>query len=90
MALAHYGHVIYIEPDRFLSKKNMKEYIDHSRRRGITVVGRKLEYSPFIVTHPEMYFFLSVDTRKLQRVVMFQPTMVIMHNAEPIRHELMR
>ena len=90
MGLAHYGHIIYVEPERFLSKKNMKDYIEHSRRFGITVVGRKLQYSPFVVTHPEMYFFFNVDTRKLQRVNMFEVTMIIMHNSQPVRHEFMR
>lgn len=90
MGLAHYGHIIFVEPERYLHKKNMKDYIEHSRRYGITVVGRKLQYSPFVVTHPEMYYFLNVDTRKLQRVNMFDVSMIIMHNSQPVRHDFMR
>ncbi|XP_076453467.1 uncharacterized protein LOC143288726 [Babylonia areolata] len=90
MGLSTYGHVVYVEPERFLYAKNMKHYIEHSRRSGITVVGKKLQYSPFVVTHPEMYHFLNVDTRKLQRVSMFDVTMLVMHNSQPVRHELMR
>ncbi|KAL8617465.1 hypothetical protein ACOMHN_018946 [Nucella lapillus] len=90
MSLANFGHIVYVEPERFLYANNMKHYIEHSRRRGITVVGQKLEYSPFVVTHPEMYYFFNVDTRKLQKVNMFDISMLIMHNSEPVRHEFMR
>ncbi|XP_025079896.1 uncharacterized protein LOC112555663 isoform X2 [Pomacea canaliculata] len=90
MALAHYGHIVYIEPDRFLMTKAMKDYIEHSRHAGITVAGRRLQYSPFVVTNPEMYYFLSVDVRKLQKVSMFDVNMIILHNSQPVRHHFMR
>lgn len=90
MGLAHFGHIVYVEPDRFLMTKKMKDYIEHSRRYGVTIVGRKLQYSPYVVTHPEMYYFFPVDTRKLQRINMFEVNMMIMHNSQPVRHNLMR
>nr|KAG5708277.1 hypothetical protein BaRGS_021211 [Batillaria attramentaria] len=90
IGLVHFGHIVYVEPDRFLMTKTMKQYIEHSRRWGMTVVGKKLQYSPYVVTNPEMYFFLQVDTRKLQRVEMFDISMVVLHNSQPVRHFLMR
>ena len=90
MALAHYGHMVYIEPGRFLSQKYMKDYIAHSRRNGITLAGTKNNHSPFVVTHPEMYYFLGTDISKLMRTAMFDVSMVLMHNTSPVRHYFLR
>ncbi|XP_012938971.1 uncharacterized protein LOC101848295 [Aplysia californica] len=90
LALAKYGHYIYLEPGRFVNRQNLRQYLQHSRKHGVTVAGRQLKYSSYVVTSPHMYSFLRVNERKLQRTPHFDFTLLILHGTAPVRNHFMR
>lgn len=90
LALAKYFHYIYLEPGRFVNKQDLRRYLAHSRKHGVTVAGRQLKYSSFVVTSPHMYSFLKTNERKLQRTPHFDFTLLILHNTARVRNYFMR
>ncbi|ESO83901.1 hypothetical protein LOTGIDRAFT_168942 [Lottia gigantea] len=90
MALAHMSHLIWIEPYLVINRQKMNAYIQHSRKFGILFAGQRQKYSTYIVTHPDMYYYLSSDTRKLQRVPHFEINMILLHNTNTIQQRFMK
>ncbi|XP_013095240.2 uncharacterized protein LOC106078775 [Biomphalaria glabrata] len=89
-ATAKFGHFIYVEPGRFIYKQSIKEYIQHSRMHGLTIGGKQLKYSSFVVTSPHMYSFLGTDEKKLKKVPHFDFTLIVMHSTKRVNNFFMR
>ncbi|KAK6195751.1 hypothetical protein SNE40_001111 [Patella caerulea] len=90
MALAGLSHMIWIEPHLVITKRKINAYIDHSRKRGVVIAGQRQKYSTYVVTHPDMYYYLSSDVRKLMRVPHIEISMIIIHNTRTVRQRLMK
>ena len=91
MALGTYGHVIYISPERKLkSVEDFKGFVAQSRIGGVSIIGRRKDYSTYVVTHPDMYHYFNTDIKKLQRTKHIEISMIILHNTAQVRMRFMR
>ncbi|CAL1537680.1 unnamed protein product [Lymnaea stagnalis] len=89
-AAGKYAHFIYIEPGKYVYKQAIKDYIIHSRLHGVTVGGKQLKYSSFVVTNPHMYTFLTTDEKKLQKTPHFEFSVLIVHNTKRVNNFFLR
>ncbi|XP_059174575.1 uncharacterized protein LOC131954802 [Physella acuta] len=89
-ALAKYGHLVYVEPGRYVFKQGIKDFIHQSRVHGLVFGGTQLKYSTYVVTNPHTFTFIPINEKKLQKVPHFDFNLIVIHNSGKVINSFIR
>ena len=93
MALAEFGHMIWINPGVKLTSQEFGQVVHDSHDTGVYVISEEAGYSTSAVTHPGMLRFISVDgagMEKLKKDPHLEIKAMIIHNTPEIHEHFMK